>query len=221
MVDLSAVVKAYDIRGVVPDQLDESLARGAGSAFVDVLLADADRDPSALPRAVVTGHDMRPSSVPLSAALAEGITSRGVDVIAIGLCSTDELYFASGSMALPGAMFTASHNPARYNGIKLCRSGARPVGAESGLAQIRTTLENGTLADTTGVTRGTVEHTDQLPAYAAYLRGLVDLTGIRPLRVVVDAGNGMGGLTVPAVLSGLPLTVDPLYFEARRQLPEP
>ncbi len=210
--DLSAVVKAYDIRGVVPDQLDEQLARRVGSAFVDVLLADVDGDPARLPAAVVTGHDMRPSSVPLSIALAEGITARGVDVVAIGLCSTDELYFASGSLDLPGAMFTASHNPARYNGIKLCRSGARPVGAQTGLSAIRTTLESG--VDTPGAASpGTVSSRDIVDDYGSYLRGLVDLSGIRALKVVVDAGNGMAGLTVPHVLAGLPLAVVPLYFE--------
>jgi phosphomannomutase len=218
--DLSAVIKAYDVRGVVPDQLDENLARGVGRAYVDVLLADVHGDRSALPRAVVIGHDMRPSSVPLSAALTEGITSQGMDVVQIGLCSTDELYFASGSMDLPGAMFTASHNPARYNGIKLCRSGARPVGAETGLSAIRTALESGVAGSApAGTVPGSVEGTDQLPAYAAHLRSLVDLSGIRPLTVVVDAGNGMGGLTVPVVFDGLPLTVEPLYFELDGNFP--
>ncbi len=216
--DLSAIVKAYDIRGVVPDQLDADLARRAGSAFVDVLLADVDGDVARLPSAVVIGHDMRPSSVPLATALAEGITGRGVDVVAIGLCSTDELYFASGSLDLPGAMFTASHNPARYNGIKMCRSGARPVGQETGLSTIRATLESGQ-EPPVAATRGTVTSRDVIEDYAAHLKGLVDLRGIRRLEVVVDAGNGMGGLTVPHVLSGLPLEVVPLFFELDGNFP--
>lgn len=220
MTDLGAIVKAYDIRGIVPDQLDTGLARRVGTAYAEVLLADVGGDRSALPRAVVIGHDMRPSSVPLSAALAEGVTAQGLDVVAIGLCSTDELYFASGSLDLPGVMFTASHNPARYNGIKLCRAGARPVGADSGLGAIRSALESGAARSAPpGTAPGRIEHRDELPAYARHLRSLVDLSGIRPLTLVVDAGNGMGGLTVPVVLDGLPLTVEPLYFELDGNFP--
>jgi phosphomannomutase len=199
--DLSAIVKAYDVRGVVPDQLDESVAHAVGAAFVRVTGA----------RAVTTGHDMRPSSPGLAAAFAEGATSQGADVVAIGLASTDQLYFASGHLDLPGAMFTASHNPARYNGIKLCRAGAAPVGLDTGLAQVRDLVEAGIPAYDGPA--GSIEHRDLLDDYAGYLRSLVDLTGIRPLTVVVDAGNGMGGHTVPTVLKDLPLTVVPMYFE--------
>lgn len=216
--DLSAIVKAYDIRGVVPDQLDADLARRAGSAFVDVLRAEVDGDETPVPTAVVIGHDMRPSSAPLAEALAAGITGRGMDVVAIGLCSTDELYFASGRLDLPGAMFTASHNPARYNGIKFCRAGARPVGQESGLSDIRATLESGVEAPK-AARPGTVSTRDVLDDYALHLRSLVDLAGIRPLKVVVDAGNGMGGLTVPHVLGGLPLDVVPLFFDLDGNFP--
>jgi phosphomannomutase len=212
--DLSHIVKAYDVRGVVPDQFNESVARALGTAFVGMLRDsgdDADR--------IVIAHDMRDSGPGLAAAFAAGANSAGAAVVNIGLGSTDELYYASGSLGLPGAMFTASHNPARYNGIKLCRSGARPVGQDSGLAVVRRRAEEllddlDTVAD--GVSR--VERRDLLADYAAYLRSLVDLSGIRPLKVVVDAGNGMGGFTVPAVLgdqvlAALPLQIVPLYFE--------
>ncbi|MFB6854476.1 phosphomannomutase/phosphoglucomutase [Streptomyces sp. NPDC056341] len=203
--DLSGLVKAYDVRGVVPDQWDETTAELFGAAFVQVTGADA----------IVTGHDMRPSSPGLARAFARGATTQGADVTEIGLCSTDQLYYASGSFGLPGAMFTASHNPARYNGIKLCRAGAEPVGQDTGLAEIRTLVEEWTdngapaRADRTGA----VTTRDTLADYATYLRSLVDLSAIRPLKVVVDAGNGMGGHTVPTVLSGLPLDVVPMYFE--------
>lgn len=203
--DLSQIVKAYDVRGVVPDQWDEALAELFGAAFVRVTSATA----------VVTGHDMRPSSPGLSAAFARGAAGQGADVTEIGLCSTDQLYYASGALDLPGAMFTASHNPARYNGIKLCRAGAAPVGQDTGLADIRALAEewSDTGAPRPAAAAGTVTRRDTLDDYAAHLRSLVDLTGIRPLKVVVDAGNGMGGHTVPTVLAGLPLTVVPMYFE--------
>ncbi|MGV9811993.1 phosphomannomutase/phosphoglucomutase [Streptomyces cellulosae] len=203
--DLSQIVKAYDVRGVVPDQWDEALAELFGAAFVRVTDATA----------VVTGHDMRPSSPGLSAAFARGAAGQGADVTEIGLCSTDQLYYASGALDLPGAMFTASHNPARYNGIKLCRAGAAPVGQDTGLAGIRALVEewSDTGAPQKAAATGTVTRRDTLEDYAAHLRSLVDLTGIRPLKVVVDAGNGMGGHTVPTVLAGLPLTLVPMYFE--------
>ncbi len=207
MPDLSTIVKAYDIRGVVPDELDETVAQAFGAAFVRVLDAAA----------VVTVRDMRSSSMPLSRGFARGVTAQGAEVIDAGLGSTDLLYFASGSLALPGAMFTASHNPARYGGIKLCRAGAAPVGADSGLAAIRRLVERGVPAYD-GVP-GTVSRRDLLPDYARYLRGLVDLTGIRRLTVVVDAGNGMAGYTVPVVLDGLPLDVVPMYFELDGSFP--
>nr|WTB31635.1 phosphomannomutase/phosphoglucomutase [Streptomyces sp. NBC_00830] len=203
--DLSQIVKAYDVRGVVPDQWDESLAEQFGAAFVEVTDAEA----------IVIGHDMRPSSPGLSAAFARGAAARGADVTLIGLCSTDQLYFASGSLGLPGAMFTASHNPAQYNGIKLCRAGAAPVGQDTGLSEIRALIEKWAEQ---GVPQpvaapGTVTERDTLTDYAAHLRSLVDLTAIRPLKVVVDGGNGMGGHTVPTVFEGLPLDVVPMYFE--------
>ncbi|MGC9542621.1 phosphomannomutase/phosphoglucomutase [Streptomyces sp. UG1] len=203
--DLSQLVKAYDVRGVVPDQWDESLAELFGAAFVQVTGASA----------IVIGHDMRPSSPGLSRAFARGAAARGVDVTEIGLCSTDQLYYASGALNLPGAMFTASHNPAQYNGIKMCRMGAAPVGQDTGLAEIRELVEGWTEsgAPAPAAQAGTITQRDTLADYAAHLRSLVDLTSIRPLKVVVDAGNGMGGHTVPTVFGGLPLEVVPMYFE--------
>ncbi|WP_037647559.1 phosphomannomutase/phosphoglucomutase [Streptomyces flavidovirens] len=203
--DLSQIVKAYDVRGVVPDQWDESLAELFGAAFAQVTQADA----------IVTGHDMRPSSPGLSRAFARGAAARGVDVTEIGLCSTDQLYFASGQLGLPGAMFTASHNPAQYNGIKMCRAGAAPVGQDTGLAEIRALVEEWSAQPATppAARTGTITHRDTLSDYAAHLLSLVDLSSIRPLKVVVDAGNGMGGHTVPTVFAPLPLTLVPLYFE--------
>ncbi|MEU6981596.1 MULTISPECIES: phosphomannomutase/phosphoglucomutase [unclassified Streptomyces] len=203
--DLSQIVKAYDVRGVVPDQWDEVLAELFGAAFVRVTDADA----------IVIGHDMRPSSPGLSAAFARGAARLGADVTLIGLCSTDQLYYASGALNLPGAMFTASHNPAQYNGIKMCRAGAAPVGQDTGLGEIRELVERWSQegAPEPAATEGTVTERETLEDYAAHLLSLVDLTAIRPLKVVVDAGNGMGGHTVPTVFDGLPLDVVPMYFE--------
>jgi phosphomannomutase len=216
--DLSAIVKAYDIRGVVGDQLDEPTARALGAATARLVAGD---DPA--PSAVVVGRDMRDSSPALAAAFADGVTGQGLDVVDIGLASTDMLYYASGTLDLPGAMFTASHNPAAYNGIKLCRAGAVPVGQDSGLATIRD--EAGRFLDS-GVPEvpspGAVRTEEMLTGYARYLRGLVDLTSLDAspeLTVVVDAGNGMGGHTVPTVFDGLNVRVVPLYFELDGNFP--
>ncbi|PXY26626.1 phosphomannomutase/phosphoglucomutase [Prauserella sp. PE36] len=209
MSDLSGIVKAYDIRGVVGDQLNADLVRDFGAAFALLIKPDS---PS-----VVIGHDMRESSPALAAAFADGVTSQGLDVVSIGLASTDQLYFASGRLNMPGAMFTASHNPAQYNGIKLCRAGAAPVGQDSGLAEIRDTVEQG-VPEFAGQAGSVVER-DVLADYAAHLRTLVDLTGSRPLKIVVDAGNGMGGHTVPTVFEGLPFELVPMYFELDGSFP--
>jgi phosphomannomutase len=209
--DLSSVVKAYDVRGVVPDEWDEDVARRIGAAFAEFVRQESGAT------AVVTAHDMRDSSVPLSRAFADGVIGRGLDVVEAGLGSTDMLYFAAGSLDLPGAMFTASHNPAKYNGIKLCRAGAAPIGQESGLTTVRELAERDSYPQPERI--GTVSRRDVLHEYAAYLRSLVDLSAIRPLTVVVDAGNGMGGYTVPVVLEGLPVTVVPLYFELDGSFP--
>jgi phosphomannomutase len=197
---LAATFKAYDVRGTVPDQIDEDLARRVGNAFVTVTEADG----------IVVGYDMRPSSPGMSRAFAEGAALAGADVVLIGLASTDQLYFASGRLERPGAMFTASHNPARYNGIKMCRAYASPIGMETGLAEIRDLVASGETA--TAATPGTITEQDVLADYAAYLLDLAPVTG-RHLAVVVDAGNGMAGLTAPAVLGRLNVDVEPLFFE--------
>jgi phosphomannomutase len=214
---LDRIVKAYDVRGTVPDQLNEDVARALGTAFILAL-----REAGEPAGTMVLAYDMRESSPGLAAAFAEGARAAGAGVIDAGLGSTDLLYYGSGSLDLPGAMFTASHNPARYNGVKLCRSGARPIGQDSGLGRIRELarlLLDGTVAAPTpaGTETGLVRR-DLLAEYAAHLRTLVDLRGIRRLTVVVDAGNGMAGHTVPAVLGAtrmdpLPLHIVPLYFE--------
>jgi phosphomannomutase len=209
---LDTIVKAYDVRGIVGDALTDEVVTALGAAFADEVGAAGGR--------IVVGHDMRDSSPRFAAAFADGATARGADVVAIGLCSTDESYFASGSMQAPAAMFTASHNPASYNGIKFSRAGAQGISLDTGLAAIRDRaagfLEHGIER---AASTGSVVVADVLADYAAYLRSLVDLSGVRPLKIVVDAGNGMGGLTVPAVLGeaaglpGLPLEIVPLYFE--------
>jgi len=214
MRDLSALIKAYDIRGVVPDQWDSDLSREVGTAFVEVL---GIRSSDGGAGRIVVGHDMRPTGPDLVAAFIDGVTAAGVDVVNIGLCSTDGLYFASGRLDIPGAMFTASHNPAEYNGIKLCRAGAAPVGQDSGLSRIRELVESENLPKYDGPF-GSASSQDMLADYAQYLRELVPLDKSRKLKVVIDTGNGMGGFTVPAVLgddilSGLPLDIDAMYFE--------
>ncbi|GAA4936125.1 phosphomannomutase [Actinomycetospora succinea] len=220
---IDQVIKAYDIRGLVGSQLDTTFVRDVGAAFARVLLDEQEQGTgSGLGggKGVVVAHDMRESSPELSEAFAEGVTSLGVDVVAIGLASTDELYYASGALEMPGAMFTASHNPATYNGIKLCRAGAAPVGQDSGLDEIAALLDRGPgeVTPDSGA-RGTVSHRDLLEDYAAFLRSLVDLSGIRRLSIVVDAGNGMAGHTVPAVTDPLPIEVEPLYFELDGSFP--
>lgn len=202
---LSTVVKAYDVRGVVGEGIDADLVRDTGAAFGHLMRGEGATT-------VVIGHDMRPSSPDLSAAFAAGVTSQGLDAVELGLTSTDELYYAAGSLNCPGAMFTASHNPAKYNGIKMCRSGARPVGQDTGLSEIVDMLVDGVPAF--DGEPGTVGSRDVLTDYADYLKTLVPLDGIRPLTVTVDAGNGMGGLTAPAVLGTEPaLTLHDLFFE--------
>ncbi|MDF5751157.1 phosphomannomutase/phosphoglucomutase [Spongiactinospora sp. TRM90649] len=210
MGDLARIFKAYDVRGVVPDEFDEEVAEAVGAAFAEVTGADS----------IVVGRDMRVSSPPLAAAFARGATARGAEVLDIGLASTDLLYYASGSLGRPGAMFTASHNPARYNGMKLCGPGAVPISEATGLVEIRDrAAEIIAAGGPGGGERGKVVAKDLLPGYAGHLRTLVDLTGMRPLTVVVDAGNGMAGHTVPAVFSGLPVKLIPLYFELDGSFP--
>ncbi|TAL44179.1 MAG: phosphomannomutase/phosphoglucomutase [Salinibacterium sp.] len=211
-IDLSPFVKAYDVRGLVGTQLTAEVVTALAAAFVDEVEA-AGQD-------VIVGHDMRDSSPGFAAAFAEGARARGANVVSIGLCSTDETYFASGSLNAPAAMFTASHNPATYNGIKFSRAGAQGISFDTGLRSIR---DRATEYLAEGIPQsdspGSFRDVDVLADYAAYLRSLVDLTAIRPLRIVVDAGNGMGGMTVPAVLGTaaglpeLPIEIIPMYFE--------
>jgi len=197
----SKIFKPYDIRGIVPDELDEAVAEAVGAAFARLTGAPS----------VAIMHDMRTSSPLLAEAFGRGVAGQGADVVAGGLGSTDMLYYASGSLGIPGAMITASHNPPKYNGIKLCRSGAKPVGEDTGLAELRDAAERGVPARQGPA--GTIASRDLLPEYATFLKSLVDLSGIRPLKIVADAGNGMAGHTVPEVFAGLPVTVVPLYFE--------
>ncbi|WP_341927990.1 phosphomannomutase/phosphoglucomutase [Nocardioides psychrotolerans] len=207
--NISAIFKAYDVRGTVPDQMDEELARATGQAYVQVVGATQ----------VVVGHDMRPTSPGMAAAFADGATQAGADVVMIGLASTDQLYFASGHLGLPGAMFTASHNPSNYNGIKMCRAHATPVGMETGLADIRDLVVSGDFAPAFSV--GEISETDVLEAYAAHLLTLAPVTG-RRLKVVADAGNGMAGHTAPAVfrrLGDAQVDLVPLYFELDGSFP--
>ena len=211
-VNWDAIVKTYDVRGLVDIDLTAAVVEALAAGFVDELEAAG--------QSVIVGHDMRDSSPLFAEAFARGAQKRGANVISIGLCSTDESYFASGALNLPAAMFTASHNPATYNGIKFSRAGARGISLDTGLAIIR---DRAKVYLTDGIpevqTPGTFSNKDVLADYAAYLRQLVDLSNVKPMRVVVDAANGMGGLTVPAVLStaaglpALPIEVIDMYFE--------
>lgn len=201
----ASIFKAYDIRGLVDKELTPDFAFATGVALARFL--ELEREPGT----VVIGEDMRPSSPTLASAFSAGVTSQGLDVIRIGLASTDMLYFASGKLNLPGAMFTASHNPAAYNGIKLCLSGARPIGKESGLLTIENFVNEGTPMAMRSV--GVEKHQNMVEEYVDYLLTLVDVSNIRPLKVVIDAGNGMGGYTAPAVFKRLNAEVIEMYFE--------
>ena len=205
MSDFAAIFKAYDVRGTVPDQFNAQMALAIGAAFARFVRAE---DPAVT--RVLVARDMRPSGTDLVAAFSEGVCSQGLDVVDLGLGSTDLLYFAAGSMAAAGAMFTASHNPAQYNGIKFCLAGARPVGEDTGLAQIRDWAAAGSEPV---ATPGSVSHQDVLDAFAAHVRSFVDVSALRPLRVVADTANGMGGLVVPAVFEALPFDLEVMYPE--------
>ena len=202
---LDGIVKAYDIRGLVEGQLDEEVAHALGAAAVRVLLPEGGR--------FVLGRDMRPSSPALLAAFARGIAEQGVDVVDMGLTSTDGLYFASGRLDAAGAMFTASHNPAQYNGIKLCRPGAVPVAIDTGLAEIRDRALAGTDEPLPEAEHGRRTQQDLLSAFADHVRSFVDVDLLRPVRVAVDAGNGMAGHVWPAAVEGLPIETSALYFD--------
>src|SRR6201997_5571672 len=205
------VIKAYDVRGLVGEEINESFVTDVGAAFARLMRGEDARQ-------VAIGYDMRDSSPSLAAAFGAGVTTQGLEVVRIGLASTDQLYFAAGLLDCPGAMFTASHNPAAYNGIKLCRAGAKPVGADTGLAVISDDVIAG-VAQHDGPP-GTVSDRDVLADYGKFLRSLVSTSGLRPLRVAVDAGNGMAGHTAPAVLGAIDsITLLPLYFELDGSFP--
>ena len=202
---VSSIFKAYDVRGIVPDQLDAALAERIGAAFASFVAADPQTQGT-----VLVARDMRPSGVDLAAAFARGVMAQGLDVVDLGLASTDLLFFAAGRYGAPGAMLTASHNPAQYNGIKLCLAGARPIGEDTGLAEIRDLTVAGVApADHTG----TSTTRDVLTEFAAHVHGFVDTDVLKPLRIVADTANGMGGLIVPAVFEGLPFDVEIMYGE--------
>lgn len=206
-----SIFKAYDVRGVVPDQFNPDLARAIGAGFARFLL-EVD-GPEAVSR-VLVAHDMRPSGEEMTGAFIEGVTSQGLDAVQLGLTSTDLLYFAAGALDAPGVMFTASHNPAQYNGVKFCRSGARPVGEETGLATIRGFAQqylDGTLE--AAPTTGSVSERDMLRDFAAHVHSFVDVDTLAPLRIVADTANGMGGLIAPVVFEGLPFEVEIMYGE--------
>ena len=209
--DIPDIFKAYDIRGLVDEELSLDFAFAVGLAFARFL--EIEREPST----VIIGEDMRPSSPELAEAFSAGVTSNGTNVIRIGLASTDMLYFAAGSKNLPGAMFTASHNPAAYNGIKLCLSGARPIGKETGLLTIENFVRNGMPIAMRPV--GTETSEDLLQAYADHLHKLVSFKGNRPLKIVIDAGNGMAGFTAPVIFERLGAEIIPLYFELDGNFP--
>lgn len=201
--DYDAIFKAYDVRGTVGDQIDADGARAIGGAFARFAAASGAT-------AVLVGRDMRPEGEEFAAAFGEGVLDHGVDVVDVGLCATDMLYYASGSLDLPGAVFTASHNPAGYNGIKMCGAGAAPVGADTGLNAIKAMAMAG---PDPAAAKGTRTSRDLLDDYVAHVRSFVDVDALAPLLVVVDTANGMGGLVVPAVFEGLPLVLDHLHPE--------
>jgi len=203
MTDFDAIFKAYDVRGTVPDQFTVDGARAIGGAFARFVAASGAS-------AIVVGHDMRPEGEEFSAAFGDGAMAHGVDVIDVGLCATDMLYYASGVLDLPGAVFTASHNPAGYNGIKMCLAKAAPIGKDTGLDAIKQMALAG--PDPTGVT-GARTGQDMLPGYVEHVHSFVDISALKPLKVVADTANGMGGLVVPAVFAGLPFELDHLYPE--------
>jgi len=210
---LEKIIKAYDIRGLVKDEVTPDFSFSLGVAFAKFL--EQEREPAT----IVVGEDMRPSSPLLADAFTDGATSQGMDVIRLGLTSTDMLYFASGKLNLPGVMFTASHNPAKYNGMKLCKSGARPIGQDSGLAKIRELIQEGVPISNRPV--GSVRKQDLLKEYVDYLLASFPKNAFkkRKLKVVIDAGNGMAGFTAPAVMARLNVELIPMYFELDGNFP--
>ncbi len=212
MADLDAIFKAYDIRGTTPDQLDALLAEAIGAAFARFVAAQGGGA-----RRVLVARDMRESGVELAAAFARGVQHQGLDVVDLGLASTDLLYFASGRLDSPGVMLTASHNPAQYNGMKMCLPGARPIGEESGLQEIKALAAAG-IAPGEGPPGG-YERLDLLSDFGIHVRSFIDTSALRPLKVVADTANGMGGLVVPVVFEGLPVSLEIMYGELDGSFP--
>jgi phosphomannomutase len=206
MADLDAIFKAYDVRGTTPDQLDADVARALGQAFAVFVRGQVGGA-----RKVLVGRDMRPSGVELAGAFADGVRSQGLDVVDLGLASTDLVYFAAGRLDAPGAMWTASHNPAQYNGVKLCLAGARPIGEDTGLREIKALTADGVPGHAGPA--GGLESLDLLRAFAEHVRSFIDVGALRPSKVVADTANGMGGLVVPVVFDGLPVDLEVMYGE--------
>ena len=202
---LDQIVKAYDIRGVYPDQIDAAVARALGTAFARFVLDGPDARTQ-----ILIARDMRPSGVELVAAFTDGVLDQGLDVVDIGLASTDMIYFAAGFLDAPGAMFTASHNPAQYNGIKLCMAGAAPIGEDTGLATIKAIATD---PPAPSGARGTRTERDLMADFVAHVHSFIDTSALRPLKVVADTANGMGGLVVPAAFAGLPIDLEVMYPE--------
>src|SRR4051812_44397427 len=205
MSDLDAIFKAYDVRGTYPEQIDATGCHAIGAAFARFALDEGGAVPE-----ILVARDMRPSGVELAEAFSDGVRSQGVDVVDLGLASTDLVYFASGSRGAPGAMFTASHNPAQYNGIKFCLAGARPVGIDTGLDRVKE-LARTPLAAV--ASPGSITSEDLPGPFAAHARSFVDVSAFRPLKIVADTANGMGGLVVPAVFDALPFDLEIMYAE--------
>ncbi|MSO85971.1 MAG: phosphomannomutase/phosphoglucomutase [Acidimicrobiia bacterium] len=212
MPDLDVIFKAYDIRGITPDQLDPTLAHAVGGAFACFV---SSRPGGA--RTVIMGRDMRDSGVALAAAFALGVQEQGLDIVDVGLASTDLVYFAAGSLDAPAVMFTASHNPAQYNGMKMCLAGAAPIGEDTGLGDIKAMVEAG--VPPAAGPRGGYRSLDLLGAFADHVRSFVDTAALRPLKIVADTANGMGGLVVPAVFEGLPMDLEIIYGELDGRFP--
>ncbi len=206
--DTGAVFKAYDIRGTYPDQIDERMARAIGSAFATFVSTPA----------IAMAKDMRPSGDSLTQAFAEGARSVGCQVVDLGLASTDFLYFAAGHLDMPGAMFTASHNPAQYNGIKMCLAGAKPIGAETGLVEIEALTNQFLQTPATGE-MASLEVRDLLPEWVQHVLSFIDVSALRPLKIVADTANGMGGFVVPKVFANLPFEVEIMYPELDGNFP--
>lgn len=201
--DFDAIFKAYDVRGIVPDQFDADGAKAIGGAFARFVGARGERS-------ILVGRDMRPDGEEMAAAFGDGAMEHGIDVVDVGLCATDMMYYGSGHLGVPGAVLTASHNPAGYNGIKMCLAYAAPIGADGGLSEIKQMAISG--PDPAGK-RGTRTRLDILDGYVAHVRSFVDIDALEPLRVVADTANGMGGLVVPPVFAGLPFELDHMYPE--------